>query len=163
MEFRIKMNIFALDIDPQVCATYHCDKHVVKMILEHAQMICTAHHLHPRSWKYDVPYKKAYENHPCAKWVRESVYNYEWLYNLSYYLNEEYKLRFNHDVNHKSWDVIKSLPVPDIPTGKFSEFAQAMPDDCKDFNGIIAYRDYYNEHKEHLHKWTKRERPTWIR
>ena len=35
------MNIFILDRDPKVCAQYHCDKHVVKMILETAQMICT--------------------------------------------------------------------------------------------------------------------------
>ena len=39
------MNIFVLDNDPKKCAEAHCNKHVVKMILEHAQLMCTAHHL----------------------------------------------------------------------------------------------------------------------
>ena len=37
------MNIFYLDRNPKVAAEMHCDKHVVKMILESAQMLCTAH------------------------------------------------------------------------------------------------------------------------
>jgi hypothetical protein len=37
------MNIFYLDKDPIKAAEYSCDKHVVKMILESAQMLCTAH------------------------------------------------------------------------------------------------------------------------
>jgi len=35
------MNIFYLDKDPVKAAQYSCDKHVVKMILESAQMLCT--------------------------------------------------------------------------------------------------------------------------
>ena len=35
------MNIFVLDDDIEKCARYHCDKHVVKMILESAQMLST--------------------------------------------------------------------------------------------------------------------------
>ena len=37
------MNIFILDEDIDKCAEYHVDKHVVKMILESAQLLCTAH------------------------------------------------------------------------------------------------------------------------
>ena len=37
------MNIFYLDRDPKIAAQLACDKHVVKMILESAQMLCTAH------------------------------------------------------------------------------------------------------------------------
>ena len=37
------MNIFYLDTDPVLAAQMQCDKHVVKMILESAQMLCTAH------------------------------------------------------------------------------------------------------------------------
>ncbi len=37
------MNIFFLDRDPQVCAVYHNDKHVVKMIVESAQMLSACH------------------------------------------------------------------------------------------------------------------------
>lgn len=39
------MNIFALDDDPQVAAKMHCDKHIVKMIIEYAQLMSTAHRL----------------------------------------------------------------------------------------------------------------------
>ena len=37
------MNIFYLSTNTDECARYHCDKHVVKMILETAQMLSTAH------------------------------------------------------------------------------------------------------------------------
>jgi len=109
------MNIFVLDSNPYECAKMHCDKHVVKMILEHAQMMCTTHHIYPRyDIKYKIPYKQTHMNHPCSKWVRASLSNYKWLYKLTYHLNDEYKLRFNHDVNHKSFDVIDNLPLPRI-------------------------------------------------
>lgn len=117
------MNIFVLDEDPKLCAQMHCDKHVVKMILEHAQMMCTAHHV-TDIVKHDIPYKPTHMNHPCNKWLRDSVENYEWLYDLTHYLNEEYKYRFNHDKNHKSFDVIKSLPFPHLPDVNRTRFAR---------------------------------------
>ena len=83
---------------------------------------------------------------------------------MTYWLNEEYKIRFNHDVNHKSWDVIQSLPIcPSIPYIGRTEFAQAMPDDYKDKNAVKAYRKYYNMDKIKLHKWTNSNTPEWIR
>ena len=36
------MNIFYVDRDPVKAAQMMCDKHIVKMILESAQMLCTA-------------------------------------------------------------------------------------------------------------------------
>lgn len=38
------MNIFVLDTCPVVAAQYLNDKHVVKMVLESAQILCTVHH-----------------------------------------------------------------------------------------------------------------------
>ena len=79
-----------LHSNPKRCAALHVDKHVVKMILESAQMICTTHHLHPnQDIKYDIPYKKSFVNHPCTKWVRSSIRNYEWLIALTDALNDE--------------------------------------------------------------------------
>ena len=49
------MNIFALHTDPQTCAEMHCDKHVVKMILEHAQLMCTAHRVLDGTFYYGEP------------------------------------------------------------------------------------------------------------
>lgn len=33
------MNIFYLDKDIQKCVEYHCDKHVVKLIIEELQLL----------------------------------------------------------------------------------------------------------------------------
>jgi hypothetical protein len=67
------MNIFVLDTDPQIAAGFLCNKHVVKMSLESAQMLCSAFE------NGEAPYKRSYYNHPCTKWARESQANYEWL------------------------------------------------------------------------------------
>lgn len=60
------MNIFYLDKDPKLCAQYHCDKHVVKMILESAQLLCTA--VNEAAGKEVAPYKSTHVNHPCSIW-----------------------------------------------------------------------------------------------
>lgn len=39
------MNIFALDNDPKLAAQMHLDKHIVKMPIEYAQLLSTAHRL----------------------------------------------------------------------------------------------------------------------
>lgn len=152
------MNIFILDLDPKICAEYHADKHAVKMILEHAQMMSTA----VRMSGIDEGYKIAYQNHPCTKWVRESLSNYRWLYDLTFYLNLQYRLRFNHNYNHKSFDVIDSISEPNIPDLGLTTFAQAMPDQYKNENAVIAYRDYYVGEKTHLFQWTKVNKPEWL-
>jgi hypothetical protein len=94
------MNIFILDTNPRIAAKMHCDKHVPKMILETAQMLSTAHHV------YDTPqaplvYKKAHLNHPCTIWVRESVDNYSWAFELFRELNNEFVRR--RGKKHLSW------------------------------------------------------------
>ena len=63
------MNIFYLHEDPATASTYMYDKHVVKMILESAQMLCTAHHHYGNG--DNVPYKKAHYNHPSSVWARK--------------------------------------------------------------------------------------------
>ena len=78
------MNIFYLDEDPVLAAQMHCDKHVVKMILESAQLLSTAHLLIDGDELADERglYKATHKNHPSSKWVRDSSENYEWLWNL---------------------------------------------------------------------------------
>ena len=78
-------------------------------------------------------------------------------------LNDEYKFRFNHTVNHKSFDVIKSLPVPNLPNINMTKFARAMPDECKITDNIVkSYRIYYNMEKQNIMKWTNRDIPKWV-
>ena len=156
------MNIFALHKNPDICARWHCDKHVVKMILESAQMICTTHHLHP-SGDYDIPYRIAHKNHPCTKWVRSSLSNYLWLLNLVKALNTEYRFRYDKQVNHKSYDVVQTLPLPNIPDIGSTDFARAMPDEYKIDNDVIfSYRFYYKFGKTNILHYTKRNSPSWL-
>ena len=166
---RILMNIFVLDSDPRRCAEMHCDKHVVKMILESAQMICTTHHLHPSRYEksYDIPYKQTHTNHPCNKWLRDSLFNYYWLFKLTEELNNEYKYRYDKDVDHKSWTAIKNLPIPDLPVEQMTPWARAMSDEYKIgdrtyTNVIKSYHNYYINGKQHILKYTKREQPAWL-
>ena len=83
------MNIFVLDKDIKKCAQYHCDRHVIKMILESSQMLSTACRM---NGVHDG-YKATHISHPCSIWVRESLDNWFWLRDLVTELNEEYKYR----------------------------------------------------------------------
>ena len=97
------MNIFFLDYDTAKCAKYHCDKHVVKMVLETAQLLCGVHHMCDNV-KNQAPYKLSHKNHPCAIWTRESLSNYLYLCDLGLELCKEYTYLYGK--RHKSQDVI---------------------------------------------------------
>jgi hypothetical protein len=153
------MNIFILDNDISKCALYHCDRHVVKMILESAQMLSTV----VRGSGVDSGYKITHLKHPCTLWVGDSLSNWKWLCELATALNQEYKFRFGKKINHKSYDLIQSLPSPKIPDRGLTSFAQAMPEKYKNRIPVVAYRNYYLGEKSHLFSWTKRAKPPWIK
>ena len=140
------MNIFYLHSDPKVAASYFYDKHKVKMILECAQMLCTAH---IALGNEDVPYKKSHLNHPSSVWVRANNENYQWLYNHMLALGEEYTKRYKrtHLTITKCKDILAVAPL-NIPTGSFNEPPQCMPDEYKvDNDGVSAYWNYYEQDK----------------
>ena len=152
------MNIFAVDTDPKIAAQQLCDKHVVKMILESAQMLCS---VFPNG---DAPYRRAFYNHPCTKWARESAENYEWLLDHAYAMCQEYTRRYGKV--HKSLDAISwcgsNYHKLNIPRKGLSKFAQAMPEEYYYSCGVTAYRSYYNGEKAYFAKWSKRETPSWF-
>lgn len=151
------MNIFILDYDIRTSAYYHCDQHVNKMILEAAQMICTVAGEHGIS----VPYKATHPNHPCTKWVRESISNYIYLLDLAFWLNEAAKERYKRKTNHKSFDVLESLSFPDLPEKELTTFARAMPDEFKRIPDTVeAYRAYYRT--KEFATW-KNGTPDWFK
>lgn len=158
------MNIFILSLNPYLCAIYHNDKHVVKMILETSQMLCVTHWLCSNSPHKNL-YKrtKAFANHPCTKWIRESVGNYMWTYILFRQLCKEYTYRYNkiHSCDNRFMNIFNEIPEL-IPKGNITLFAQAMFDDVKNKNAIIAYRNYYMKYKKNFCIWTKREVPYWF-
>ena len=161
------MNIFFLHFDPKKAAEYHCDKHVVKMILETAQMLYSAH------WFLQSPlpegaYKKAHINHPCSIWVRQSLENYKWLCQLGWYLCKEYQYRYGESKVHKSESHIVWLtnnPPVGLKGQYITELPQAMPIEYKHSNPVTAYRTYYVENKlkiRNIVKYTRRPPPEFI-
>ncbi|MEK9628962.1 MAG: hypothetical protein VW455_08060 [Nitrospinota bacterium] len=153
------MNIFILDADIEKCAQFHCDKHVVKMVLESAQLLSTV----VRKSGIKKGYKMTHPNHPNALWAGESLSNWKWLRSLAQALNKEYRYRFDKKINHKSYDLIVSLPLPRIKDKGLTPFAQVMPEKYQHKNPVTAYRKYYRNEKKKIFKWTKRPRPRWIR
>lgn len=155
------MNIFILDKDVKKCAQYHCDKHVVKQILETAQLLCGAHHMTNQS-NDQVPYKLSHKNHPCAIWARESMNNYLYLCELGLALCDEYTHRYGK--RHKSLEVILWCigNRPNIPDKGLTEFAKAMPDEFKVKSVVESYRNYYRGAKKEFATWKMRETPTWF-
>jgi hypothetical protein len=153
------MNIFILDKNIEKCAQYHCDQHVVKMILESVQMLCTA--LNKKG--FTTPYKSTHVKHPCVLWVEESFENFSWLKNLALALNAEYRFRFERDTDHKSISVLAEIANYKYHNRGLTEFAQAMPDKYKIPGDVVkAYRQFYLGEKMKFAKWTKRSTPEWI-
>lgn len=181
------MNIFVLDTNPKIAAKYHCDKHVVKMILESAQMLSTVHWLHllnlrgkstkdfkrikdAKSWLYDntcksqqPPYKMTHINHPCTIWAGNTIKNYKWLVSLLFYLCKEYTLRYKkiHKTAYYIKWFIKNIPVG-IKKEKLEPFAICMDNSYKVSNcPVQCYRNYYIKGKSHFAKWKYSIQPYW--
>lgn len=155
------MNIFILDEDFTKNAQYHVDKHVVKMITEHAQIMSTVCRLNGA----EVGYKATHPHHPCVKWAGASLANWKYIQLLTNALHEEWKFRYKHPSSkiHKAFEVMLSLPIPSIKDIGLTPFAQAMPNDYKNEDAVKAYRDYYIGDKQHLASWKNREIPKWYK
>ena len=157
------MNIFLLDLDPTACAEMHGNRHVVKMILETCQLLCTVWLTTTPNASTFIPYKKTHVNHPCSKWARASRTNYVWLCDLGRALCTEYTFRYGR--THKCEPIIVHLSgiTPDLPDDGWTPPAQAMPEVYRNQkNPVDAYRAYYIHEKAHLHAWKKRDAPKWL-
>jgi len=150
------MNIFVLDYDVRKCAEYTCDRHIVKMILESTQMLSTA----VRLSGLEEGYKVSHQNHPCSKWCRDSLSNWLWLRDLVVYMNGEWRVRYDHDYDHKSYTVAMGLSVPDIEDKGLTKFALAMPEEYKFDDVVTSYRAYYKGEKSGFASW-KNGIPDW--
>jgi hypothetical protein len=152
------MNIFVLSNDHAEAARWHVDKHVSKMPLESAQLLCT----NLNNINVFSPYKSAHVKHPCTLWVGQSRSNFMWLCDLGLELCAEYRYRYGRE--HACEIVIHYARSE---AGKFADFgltpfAQAMPDEYKGPCAIEAYRRYYVGGKTHLASWKGRPRPSWF-
>jgi len=151
------MNIFVLSKNPKIAAKYHCDKHVVKMILETKQILDAAS---SKSGKNKSGKQLAWFNHPCSIWARTSRQNYIWLINLGKELCIEYTYRYNKV--HKYEQSFYKIKIPKfIPDIGLTKFALAMPTDCKCNTAVKSYRLYYCKYKNHIASWKNRPIPKW--
>ena len=139
------MNIFYLSHDPDEAARVMYNRHVVKMILESAQLLCTAHHEYGN---HDVPYKPTHKNHPSAIWTRSNNLAYMWVYDHMMALGEEYKRRYGrtHLTIDKCRDALMDPPVG-IPSNEWQDPPQCMPDQYKCGDTVNAYWNYYEGEK----------------
>ena len=155
------MNIFRVDNDPVKSAQMLCDKHIVKMPLETAQMLCSVWHRY--NFGHLVKYKEAYKNHPCTRWAGDSKENYRWLVKHGLELCKEYTRRY--DKEHKCHGVIWSIAVAPsfILDDKATPQPQCMPDEYKVLdNAVQAYKNYYIGAKSKIAQWNKsRGVPAW--
>lgn len=159
MFYFVPMNIFILDTDPAKAAAYHCNRHVVKMALETAQILSTVvKKYNPEAEGF---YKPTHMNHPCVKWTSVSRTNFEWTLALGFALCDEYTKRYGKI--HKSEKILAcaSQHIKSIPEGGLTPFVQAMPDDVKDADTVKAYRRYYVKYKADILQW-KTQVPYWI-
>jgi hypothetical protein len=181
------VNIFYVHEDTKTCAQQHVDKHVVKMILEYAQLMSTAHRVidgvetqgltdggrRIKRWvlpdeREQILYKASHINHPSAKWTRHSIHNYQWLFGLWIELMREYHYRYGKI--HSSMRLAKFLKnsPTNISTNEgFSAPWRAMPEEYKvdrsdpDYT-VKSYRAYYNGAKTSMFKWKNRPTPDWV-
>ena len=160
------MNIFYLDKRPDDAAEMHCDKHCVKMILEYAQMLSTAHRVLDEDDAHPDLYKIAHKNHPSTIWTRSSKQHYDWLFRLFRMLSAEYSLRYSdHNFKvHKTWDKLGKLletTPKNIKDNGWGDPPQCMPDHCKDDDVVTAYRNYYILEKNNFAVWKYSGTPKW--
>lgn len=175
------MNIFFLSYSEKECAAAHCDKHVNKMIIEHLQMMSVAavHYGYLPAKKKDGNYysTRAYKNHPCTKWVKESSGNFLWLFAMTYHLCGEFRKRFGKEHagyaslmsfyygtegNTINGTVSKLISENVYPNLGLTQPAQAMPSFCRVYEDPVqAYRNYYNWTKWRFAKWAKVQAPNW--
>lgn len=161
----LMMNVFFLDQDPAKCAKYHFDKHVVKMILEYTQILCTAVVLLDGSILADERKKELwgplYINHPAVIWGRQSIENYQWLYLLLCYLLDEYTYRYEKKHYCEKFRILlKESPI-NIEKKAFIRPCLLMPEEYKEECPVASYRNYYQRGKRELAKWKKRGPPDW--
>lgn len=184
------MNIFALHHEPYDAALAHCDKHVLKMVIEYAQLLSMSHRLLDgkptiiqsanelgrvrarRLWllpgettKNSSPlYAVTHFNHPIAIWARSMSGNYNYLYELFWHLSKEYEHRYSKvHASFAKLHVPLRVQPKSIPSGAMTPMPLCMPDEYKvENNAVLSYQNFYVESKSRFARWTNRNPPQWF-
>ena len=181
------MNIFTLHEDPILAARMHCDRHVLKMVVELYQQLGSAVIRHGATpdmmplTKAGTPLKGGYHNHPATKWVGDSRQNFRWAASHALELSWEYRRRFGKD--HFCTPGIEKLVGMAYLIeydDKMTDFALCMPDIYRPYiwgspglneakathasgkQAVKAYREYYIWDKGYFAEWERgRPAPDW--
>jgi len=173
------MNIFYLSYDPRTCADEHCDKHCVKMIVEYAQLLSTAHRVldgipymdktannrNIKRFKLDEPresnlYKASHINHPSNIWVRQSRRHYKWLFELYQQCCYQYTDRYKRFHASEYLGGYLTQAPSNLPDNGWSDPPPAMPDKYKvTGDSIQSYRNYYIGDKAAFATWKSPSTP----
>jgi len=160
------MNIFFLHTCPELSAKDLCDKHVVKMVLETAQMCSTALR---RNGLDPLPstYKTAFKNHPMTLWVGDCKENFMWALDHGLAIGKEYTRRYGRD--HKSTQVLQDIKDAYFRNSHYNNLKwhistppQCMPDEFKCDDYVEAYRAYYKVEKAAFLDYTNSQQPAWL-
>jgi hypothetical protein len=176
------VNVFYLHDDPKTCAEMHCDRHVLKMIIEYSQLMSTAHRvldgeeyidktangrkikrwrMKDQEWETGLMLA-CHVNHPSGVWTRWSRQNYFWINTMWQYLLKEYTHRYGKHHACEKYERLLYIFPKNLPDRTFEDPPPAMPDYCKvKGNSIASYHKYYINEKVRFAKWTKREIPLW--
>ena len=167
------MNIFFLDKSPKLSAEYLCDSHALngKMATEMAQMMSNLYSLErlansdcPRTATGNIR-KHSYPHHPCTKWIKSSLSNFQWGLEHALYICEERRYRTGKELNG-TYEFLKWVKDTSneltFAESAFTNPALAMPEQYINKDPVMAYRNYYRNEKKHLLKYTKRNMPDWL-
>ena len=163
------VNFFYLDKDPIKCAKYYCNKHILKIPIEIAQILSKIHY----ELKSKIDYSKIYQNSTVVKntlgpycWIKESLDNYYWATQLGLELINEYKFRYNK-IEHKTECILQYLyeNPPNLPKNGETKFIGTNKYDMFQYisnDPIICARYNYAEMKCITDKWNKDGPPDWF-
>lgn len=181
--------MFYLHDDPVVCAQWHCDSHVVKMIVEYAQLLSSTHRLldgtqriearekdgktrRIKVWdlpdsRNDVLYRASHTGHPSRVWSGETSENYLWLYSLFCALCDEYTYRYRkiHKCDSQLRGALSQLPKTiKISARTAVPLCMGAEPQCINLDDRIgSYRNFYiTKQKRMKLRWRNREVPEWF-
>lgn len=153
------MNIFYVSREPSLAARALCDKHIVRMPLESAQMLSTA--LQRHEGPVQGLYKPCHVNHPCTLWAGDSLDQWRWLCEHGKALCAEYTKRYGK--KHKSEHIIdladRLVRYSSLPSAPFSDPPLCMYEECKIGDVVDSYREFYHQGKSYFAKWAKETKP----
>ena len=162
------MNLFFLHANAIIAARSQCDKHIVKMLLETAQILSTA--CKEYNISHEALYKPTHRNHPVVKWTMYSRGNFEWVLYHGTAICKEYTRRYkrvhkSENVIRKVWSLYTSIK---FPSTKFTIPVKCMPEECKiegdTLDSVVqSYRNFYNIKKSRFAVWKYTDTPIWFK